>query len=301
LQYEITDDQILQERLVVIILALMIGVSISINPILVLEFTNDQSSGNNIPVFEEIDGDILDPTHPFQLENRFEELKKTIREGLVIVAHTENILEYITNLPEAGSGPENPDSSGNEFNNEPNNPPTENTQSNYGTDSQNPTLQNNPPIDVIITGDIVSVFEKVQVVKGALDEYSVERCAERGPEVELQHCNFVDANLYGTVLTAADLSDTDFTNANLQSAFLRDADLSGADLTGANLRYANLVGTNLEGANLLNTDFTGAKLSDRCLPDGKPMYFDLNGDNLNDVQLLEFRYYKNMFCVIYMR
>ncbi len=294
-----THEQILQERLDVITLALMIGVSISIYPILIFEFTNDQSSDNNIPVFEEIDGDILDPTHPFQVENRFEELKKTIREGVRIVAHTENILEYITNLPDAGGGPENPNNSGGDFNNESDNSLTGNIKSNFGKDSQNPNLQNNLLIDV--TNNEASVLDKVQSVLEDMDVSFVEYCTNRGPEVKLQYCNFVDANLYGTVLTGADLSDADFTGANLQSAFLKNADLSGTDLTGTNLRYAYLVGANFEGANLSNTDFTRAILSEKCLPDGKPMFFDLNGDNLNDVQLLEYRYHNNWFCITYMK
>jgi len=294
---KILDNQILQERFVVITLALVAGASISISPILILEFTNDQSSGSNLPVFEEIDGDILDPTHPFQIEKSIEELKTTIRKIIRTITTTEAVTESIVNLPEAGSGPENPDNSGNEFDNEPNNPPSENIKSNYGIDSQNPNLQNNLLIDV--TNNEASVLDKVFSMLEDTDQAFVD-CTKRGPEVELQDCNFVDANLYGTVLTSADLSDADFTGANLQSAFLMDADLSDAILAGANLRYANLVGVNFEGAKLLNTDFTGATLSYDCLPDGKPLYVDLNGDKINDVIVMEHRYYMSRFCYTYM-
>ncbi len=93
----------------IIAIALIAGTFISTNP-LILEFSNMESSERL--TFEEIDGDILDPTHPFQVEKSLEELKNTIKQVVRIIIPTERALEYIVNLPEAGSGPENPDNSG---------------------------------------------------------------------------------------------------------------------------------------------------------------------------------------------
>jgi uncharacterized protein YjbI with pentapeptide repeats len=61
-------------------------------------------------------------------------------------------------------------------------------------------------------------------------------CTARGPNVDLNGCDFSGANFRGVDLSGANLSGADF---------------SGADLSGANL----------SGANLINTDFTNANLS----------------------------------------
>jgi len=93
----------------IIAIALIAGMFISTNP-LILEFSNMESSERL--TFEEIDGDILDPTHPFQVEKSLEELKNAIKQVVRIIIPTERVLEYVANLPEAGSGPENPNNSG---------------------------------------------------------------------------------------------------------------------------------------------------------------------------------------------
>ncbi len=290
-------NQNLQEfELFVFTVALVVGASISINPILILEFANDESSGGDVSTIEEIDGDILDPTHPFQTEKRSEELKNNIKKGLEIVIGTEEGTRYVANLPEAGSGPDNLDNSNNEFNNESNNPPSGDTQPTYGTDSQSQILQTNPLTDIPMIKQPDSILDKIQSVMEDSDDSSMQDCTERGPEVNLDHCNFRSANLYGTVLTDADLRDVDFSNAVLQSAYLRGADFSDANLNGANLRGADLIGANLEGASLLDTDFTGAKLTNECLPAGTSFEVDLNGDDVNDLFVVRLPYF-DPFCV----
>jgi len=182
----LTDNQFSKELslFVVFTIALVAGASISINP-LIFEFTNNESS--DTPIIEEIDGDILDPTHPFQVEKRLEELKNTIKKGVRIVIPTERVLEYISNLPEAGSGPKNPNSSVGDFNNQPNDSFTENIKSNFGKDSQNQNLQKNILIDS--SSNEASVLDRVQSVLESTDESFVKHCTDRGPGAKLQHCD----------------------------------------------------------------------------------------------------------------
>ncbi len=268
----------------VIAIALIAGAFTSIDP-LIFEFTTNESS--DTPIIEEIDGDILDPTHPFQVEKSLEGLKNSIKQVVRIIIPTESALEYIANLPDAGSGPENPDNLGSEFNNEPNNSPSENTQSNYGINSQNPISKNNLSID--LTNNEATVLDRVQSVLESTDESFVKHCTDRGPGAKLQHCDFRGDNLYGTVLTDADLRDTDFSNAFLMSAYLKNADLSYSNLNGANLRYVNLEGANLDGASLIDTDLTGATI-DSCQL-GEKIGVDLNGDDVIDVYVIKYYYY----------
>jgi hypothetical protein len=65
-----------------------------------------------------------------------------------------------------------------------------------------------------------------------------------------------NADLTGTTLREAAL-----TNANLQGASLVRADLRGANLQGANLMQTALFQTNLSGANLQGALLVGAKLA----------------------------------------
>ena len=73
------------------------------------------------------------------------------------------------------------------------------------------------------------------------------------------------ADLYGAVLSGANLNGAnlygaDLCRANLYGADLRGADLYRANLYGADLRKANLSEANLRGANLYGTDLSGADL-----------------------------------------
>ncbi len=75
--------------------------------------------------------------------------------------------------------------------------------------------------------------------------------------VNFKFTNFNNANLLGSVLRKANLSNTNMLNANLSFSILQDADLSYANLTNANLANSDLsgaiiTGINLEGANLEN-------------------------------------------------
>ncbi len=294
----LTHNQILEVQLTLAVftVALVAGASISINPISILEFANDESYGSDVSVIEEIDGDILDPNHPFQVEQRSEELKNTIKKGGKIIIVTEEGTRYVANFPEAGSGPENPDIWDNELSNQPNNP-LGNTDPNYVTDSQNPILKNNPLIPIAISKQSDSILDKIQSVMEDSDQSSMEHCTQRGPESDLHQCDFSGANLYGTVLTVADLRSADFSGANLRSAFLRGADFSAANLSSADLRGAFLGDANLEGANLSDTKFSGAILVSDCIPFGKLIQYDLNSDNLYDVNLEGWGYFSNGMCL----
>jgi uncharacterized protein YjbI with pentapeptide repeats len=92
----------------------------------------------------------------------------------------------------------------------------------------------------------------------------------------LREADLSQANLSGTDLRKADLSRTNLIGADLRKADLTWANLSGADLSGANLSrsglymadltLANLSGADLSGSDLgaailLNTDLTGADLT----------------------------------------
>ena len=69
------------------------------------------------------------------------------------------------------------------------------------------------------------------------------------------------ADLYGAVLTGANLARADLTGAYLARATLAGADLTGANLTGANLYGADLYWATLTGANLNEADLAGANLT----------------------------------------
>jgi len=71
-----------------------------------------------------------------------------------------------------------------------------------------------------------------------------------------KHCN-----LFGAILTEADLSGANLTGANLTNADLTNADLTNADLENANLTNADLEDSRLSGANLTRANLTGADLT----------------------------------------
>ena len=280
-------------ELILFTLAIVAGASISINPIFPFEFTNEENTNSDVPVFEEIEGDILDPTHPFQVEQRSEELKNTIKKGRKIIMVTEEGTRYVANFPEAG-GPSNFDNTKNGPNNNPGN-----TNTNFGTSTQGSSFQNLPFIDKPITEQPVSTIDKVQLALENSAQSSLDRCKVRqGHGLDLHGCNFMNVNFYGAVFSGSDLSGTDFSGANLRYAYLRGADLSGANLSGADLRGANLEDVNLEGANLSGSYLSGAIFgSGTCLQDGLSAEVDLNGDNLYDTNL-EILHVMSLWCII---
>jgi uncharacterized protein YjbI with pentapeptide repeats len=93
-----------------------------------------------------------------------------------------------------------------------------------------------------------------------------------------QRADLSNANLTGTWLTAANLTNAilsnanltgaDLTNANLTSANLSDAMLYFADLPSANLTNADLSYAILLGADLTNANLTGTTWNNTTCPDG---------------------------------
>jgi uncharacterized protein YjbI with pentapeptide repeats len=113
----------------------------------------------------------------------------------------------------------------------------------------------------------------------------------------LAHADLTNASLYGAILTNADLTDAEIRGVNFtrnnhgdsggitavqlySTASYQAHDLSGIGLSGYNLAGINLSGQNLTGAALSNTslsnaDFSGANLTD----------VDLKGSGLTAAQL----------------
>ena len=86
----------------------------------------------------------------------------------------------------------------------------------------------------------------------------------------LDNANLTDANLKGANLEGADLLNAylqrvNFRDANLTGAILMNANLEGADLRFAKLINANLKGADLRGTRLMGTELKGAILMDSFL------------------------------------
>jgi hypothetical protein len=107
-----------------------------------------------------------------------------------------------------------------------------------------------------------------------------------------KHCN-----LFGAILTEADLSGANLTGANLTNADLTNANLTGADLTRTNLRGAFLRGANLTRASLIRANLRGAFLDehyDRFL--NKYFYTDLTGADFTGATLKDAKIEGAIFC-----
>ncbi len=66
--------------------------------------------------------------------------------------------------------------------------------------------------------------------------------------------------LHKALLMGADFSAADLREANMTESNLREAIFNNADLTGANLRGATLIGAEMRNSNLTGADFRGAKM-----------------------------------------
>lgn len=82
-----------------------------------------------------------------------------------------------------------------------------------------------------------------------------------GPDEDLSHVDFQNADLSDARLTGVNLSGANLTDANLTGARLDDASLRGADLTGARFDRASLMGADLTGARLNNTTWNRTRLA----------------------------------------
>jgi len=91
---------------------------------------------------------------------------------------------------------------------------------------------------------------------GDADLSEVDLCDAALNLVNLAGCNLFKANLRGTELYFADLSE-----ANLEGANLEHSKLTRASLYLADLRGASFVGANLAQANLSNATLDGAKFA----------------------------------------
>jgi len=83
-----------------------------------------------------------------------------------------------------------------------------------------------------------------------------------GYRVNLQRVHLDGANLYGSVLTKADLRNSQLQRAVLQLAYLEGANLSGADMDRTILSEARLPKAQLGGAHLTNADLNCANLTE---------------------------------------
>jgi hypothetical protein len=97
--------------------------------------------------------------------------------------------------------------------------------------------------------------------------------------------NLHDADLYGAVLSSADLSTVNLRGGGLRGADLSKAHLRGADLTGAELQFANFRGAdltraNLEGAKLMEADLRLASFIDCRLSHANLYRANLYGANI---------------------
>ncbi len=104
-------------------------------------------------------------------------------------------------------------------------------------------------------------------------------------DADLHGVSLEAANLSSAVLQGADLSDADCRDVNFQGADLRRARLCNANVTNGNLgvarlRHADLSRTNLEGANLRGCDLAGATLTGAIMGES-----DLSGANLLSTNL----------------
>ena len=114
--------------------------------------------------------------------------------------------------------------------------------------------------------------------------------------VDLRYADLRGTFLAKAVLTDAHLKNADLLLADLRKAELVDADLEGADLLGAQLDGANAVNANLAGADLaeahlagatlVKADLTGADLADADLTGAEIKFADFtNAKELTAAQL----------------
>ena len=124
------------------------------------------------------------------------------------------------------------------------------------------------------------IKEKTDLIEPSLPTW----CQYANP-LNLKGRNFRKAQLQGTTLCNAILSDADFTDADLREANLTDADLRDANLTDAYLFRANLTDADLFRANLTDADLFRANLTDTYLFRADLTDADLREVNLTDADL----------------
>lgn len=145
------------------------------------------------------------------------------------------------------------------------------------------TNNDRPIVPVTISSAEVSEVYTEQV------ETRLEAFADlRG--TDLSYANMSDLNLTGANLKAANLNYTMLQGADLRYADLRYTWLTGANLTGADLSYAGLHvawlnDANLTGANLTGAYLPGANLYDANLSGTDLIYAYLRYATLYDVDL----------------
>jgi hypothetical protein len=98
----------------------------------------------------------------------------------------------------------------------------------------------------------------------------------------LSNASLSAANLKRANMTSADLTQSTLVNAslrraNLEGAFLNDADLTGACLDDANVQRANLAGVKLWHSSLYRADLSGASLQGASIVDVNLEAAKLNG------------------------
>ena len=98
-------------------------------------------------------------------------------------------------------------------------------------------------------------------LKKILEEHLLWLNGKGGRRADLSGTNLRCADLSDANLSGADLSCADLSDANLRCADLSCANLFGTNLSGADLSNANLFGTNLRCADLSGADLSGADLS----------------------------------------
>lgn len=103
--------------------------------------------------------------------------------------------------------------------------------------------------------------------------------------MDLQGMTLVRADLSGSNLSTANLTQTLLREANLQGANLTGAELVETDLSGANLSQAVLVRANLEGVNFAGADLQGSYFDGANLSEVNFSGADLRGASLGNADI----------------